>query len=234
MKPFQFKEFEIRQSKKVFRVGTDGVLLGAICSVSEAKKALEIGTGTGLISLMIAQRNPNTTILAIDIDEEAVNLANENFSNSPFSERIKAVHQDLKTWKTDEKFDFILSNPPYFEENPSQKDILARQQTALSFEILIQKSNEILSENGLFSVIIPYHSATEFVNICLENRLHLHRKINISGIKNAAAKRCVLEFGFIDKKTTETDFFIEKSPRKYSDDYIELTKDFHLFPKKND
>ena len=232
MKPFQFKEFEILQSKKVFRVGTDGVLLGSLCSVFNAKKALEIGTGTGLISLMVAQRNPNTTILAIDIDPEAVKLANENFSNSPFRERIKAVNQDLKTWEINEKFDFIFSNPPYFEENPSQKYILARQQTELSFQNLIEKSSKILTENGLFSVIIPYDSANDFIKICLENRLYLNRKINISGIKNAAAKRCVLEFGFDEKNLDESNFHIEKSPRKYSDEYLELTKDFHLFKEK--
>ncbi|MCQ4036081.1 tRNA1(Val) (adenine(37)-N6)-methyltransferase [Kaistella montana] len=234
MKPFQFKEFEIRQSKNVFRVGTDGVLLGAICSVSEAKKALEIGTGTGLISLMIAQRNLNATILAIDIDPEAVKLANENFANSPFLERINAINQDLNSWETNEKFDFIFSNPPYFEENPSQKDILARQQTALSFRNLIEKSSKLLTENGLLSVIIPYDSVNDFMKICLENQLHLHRKINISGIKNAAAKRCVLEFGFNEINPDEYDFYIEKSPRKYSDEYLELTKYFHVFPKKTD
>ena len=232
MKPFQFKEFEILQSKKVFRVGTDGVLLGSLCSVLNAEKALEIGTGTGLISLMVAQRNRMTTILAIDIDPDAVKLANENFSNSPFRERIKAVNQDLKTWEINEKFDFIFSNPPYFEENPSQKDILARQQTELSFQNLIEKSSKILTENGLFSVIIPDDAANDFIKIGWENRLYLNRKINISGIKNAEAKRCVLEFGFKEKKPTETDFFIEKSPRKYSDEYLELTKDFHLFKEK--
>ena len=114
MKPFQFKRFEIQQSKKVFRVGTDGVLLGSLCSVLNAKKALEIGTGTGLISLMVTQRNQTTAILAIDINPEAVQLANENFANSPFQKRISAVHQDLKSWETDEKFDLIFSNPPYF------------------------------------------------------------------------------------------------------------------------
>lgn len=232
MKPFQFKKFEILQSKKVFRVGTDGVLLGSLCSVLNAKKALEIGTGTGLISLMVAQRNPNTTILAIDIDPDAVKLANENFANSPFRERIKAINQNLKTWEINEKFDFIFSNPPYFEENPSLKDILARQQTELSFQNLIEKASQLLSENGLFSVIIPHDSAVDFIQICMENQLHLHRKINISGIKNAEAKRCVLEFGFDEKNLDESEFHIEKSPRKYSDEYLELTKDFHLFKKK--
>lgn len=229
MKPFQFKKFEIQQSKKVFRVGTDGVLLGSLCSVLNAKKALEIGTGTGLISLMVTQRNQTTAILAIDINPAAVQLANENFANSPFQERISAVHQDLKSWETDEKFDLIFSNPPYFEENPSQKDILARQQTELSFQDLSEKASHLLSENGLFSVIIPHDSADDFIQICIENQLHLHRKINISGIKNALPKRCVLEFGFHQKNPDEFEFYIEKSPRQYSDEYLELTRDFHVF-----
>ena len=129
MKTFHFKNFTINQSSKVFRVGTDGVLLGASTTVENAANILEIGTGTGLISLMMAQRNPNATITALDIDEDAVALASVNFRNSPFSSRLNAVLQDFKKHETHEKFDLIVSNPPYFEENPSEKDVLARQQT---------------------------------------------------------------------------------------------------------
>ena len=231
MKPFQFKNFTVNQSSKVFRVGTDGVLLGASATVKDAQNILEIGTGTGLISLMMAQRNPNATITALDIDEDAVALASVNFRNSPFSSRLNAVLQDFKKHETHEKFDLIVSNPPYFEENPSEKDVLARQQTELSFGDLIQNASKILSDKGILSVIIPFTSGMDFEQICRENNLFPTKKITIFGIKTATPKRLILEFGLNAGKVIETEFVIEKSPRKYSDSYLELTKDFHVFRK---
>ena len=231
MKPFQFKNFTIQQSGNVFRVGTDGVLLGILCSANPSNKILEAGTGTGLISLMIAQRNPNAEIMAIDINEEATNLAEENFKNSPFNSRLKAINQDFKTFESKEKFDLIVSNPPYFEENSSEKDILARQTIELNFQQLISKSSQLLTENGVFSVIIPFETGESFIKIAQENQLFLNRKINIYGIENSKIKRLVLEFSFHQKKLQESDFVIEKSTRKYSDQYLELTKEFHVFNK---
>ena len=111
-------------------MGTDGVLLGAMCSVENAKNILEVGAGTGLVSLMLAQRNSNAEILAIDIDKNAVKLAEKNFRNSSFSERLRILNQDFKNFNGEEKFDLIVSNPPYFEENNSEKDVVARQKRA--------------------------------------------------------------------------------------------------------
>lgn len=232
MKPFRFKQFDIKQSSDVFRVGTDAVLLGALANISEAKKVLEVGTGTGIISLMIAQRNPEAQILAIDINSEAVNISQTNFSNSPFSDRIKNRLQDFKNFETGEKFDLIISNPPYFEINSSEKDILARQKLELDFSDLINKSSQLLSDNGLFTVIIPIDSEKEFTEICFNNNLFLQRKVIIKGIKTSEPKRLVLEFSFKESETIIENFVIEKAPRVYSDEYLELTKDFHQFTKK--
>ena len=179
----------------------------------------------------MAQRNPNATITALDIDEDAVALASVNFRNSPFSSRLNAVLQDFKKHETHEKFDLIVSNPPYFEENPSEKDVLARQQTELSFGDLIQNASKILSDKGILSVIIPFTSGMDFEQICRENNLFPTKKITIFGIKTATPKRLILEFGLNAGKVIETEFVIEKSPRKYSENYLELTKDFHLFQK---
>lgn len=232
MKPFRFKQFDIRQSSDVFRVGTDAVLLGVLSDVMGAKQILEVGTGTGIISLMLAQRNPDANILAIDINSEAVNISQTNFLNSPFSDRIKSQLQDFKQFETGEKFDLIISNPPYFEINSSDKDILARQRLELDFSDLIQKASQLLSDEGLFSVVTPIDSEKQFTRICLNNNLFLKRQVIIKGIETAEPKRAVLEYSFQQSGTKEENFVIEKSPRVYSDEYLELTKDFHIFNKK--
>ena len=231
MKPFRFQEFDILQHKNVFRVGTDGVLLGALCQVENAQKILEVGTGTGLISLMLAQRNANAEITALDLNEDAVKLAQENFKNSPFSERLQVFHQDFKTFESQKEYDFVVCNPPFFEENNSVKDILARQQVELTFRNLIEKASKILSSEGVFSVIIPSESAQEFENLAEDFDLYLVRKVNIFGIENGVLKRNVLEFSKKKSALETLDFTIEKSPRKYSDQYLELTKEFHVFGK---
>lgn len=229
MKPFKFKQFEIQQSKNVFRVGTDGVLLGSLVNVDNASQVLEVGTGTGLISLMVAQRNTSARFLGIDINEEAVNLTQFNFNNSPFHLRLKNNHQDFKNFESDEKFDLIVSNPPYFEASDSEKDKLARQTVELNFLQLISKSSKLLSENGILSVIIPSEAGNDFTKIALGNQLFLIRKVNIKGIENSKVKRLILEFSLTKKEVEESEFVIEKSPRQYSDQYLELTKEFHVF-----
>lgn len=229
MKSFKFKQFEIQQSKNVFRVGTDGVLLGALANIDNASKVLEVGTGTGLISLMLAQRNSYAEFLGIDINEEAVSLTRSNFENSPFQLRLKNSHQDFKNFESDEKFDLIVSNPPYFEESDSEKDKLARQTVELNFLQLISKSSKLLSENGIFSVIIPSEVGNDFTKIANENQLFLIRQVNIKGIENSKVKRLILEFSLTKKEVEESECIIEKSPRQYSDQYLEFTKEFHVF-----
>jgi tRNA1Val (adenine37-N6)-methyltransferase len=229
VKPFTFKQFEIQQSKDVFRVGTDGVLLGALADVELASHVLEVGTGTGLISLMLAQRNPHAEFLGLDINEDAAQLTSLNFENSPFHLRLKNSHQDFKTFETSDRFDLIVSNPPYFEESGSEKDKIARQTVELNFSQLITRAAELLSGSGIFSVIIPVEAGEIFVSIGKENNLYLKRKINIKGIEGSKTKRLILEFSSETKEIDESDFIIEKSPRQYSDPYLELTKEFHVF-----
>lgn len=232
MKPFSFQKFQIQQSKTVFRVGTDAVLLGAMANVEKANKVLEVGTGTGLISLMLAQRNSTANFLGLDINPEAVALTQENFKNSPFCSRLKNSLIDFKEFITTEKFDFIVSNPPYFEESSSSKDKIARQTVELNFEQLINKSSLLLADKGILSVIIPYEVGEVFVHLASKNQLYLVRKVNIFGIENSKVKRLILEFSPYKMDFIESDFTIEKSPRNYSDQYLELTKEFHVFKQK--
>lgn len=233
MKPFIFKQFSIQQSKGVFRVGTDGVLLGAMANIDNAYNVLEIGTGTGLISLMLAQRNADAQFLGIDINEEAVHLTKINFGHSSFRSRLENTQSDFKDFSTEKRFDLIVSNPPYFEVSDSEKDKVARQNVELNFQQLISKSSQLLSEKGLFSVIIPAEAGNDFVKIADENKLFLIRKINIKGIENSKVKRLILEFSLNESLMEESEFIIEKSPRQYSDQYLELTKEFHVFKNRS-
>lgn len=229
MKPFVFREFTVQQHKDVFRVGTDGVLLGALCSVHHGTRVLEVGPGTGLISLMIAQRNPQTTVVAVEINPEAAKIANDNFKNSKFHSRLEVIQDDYKSFESPNKFKLIVSNPPYFETNSSEKDAIARQQRELSFENLIKKSKSLLSSDGIFSVIIPHSSAEYFTELCNRRGLILSHSINIYGSETLPPKRAILEFGFQGKELIEEKFVIEDAPRVYSRQYLEATKDFHVF-----
>ncbi|WP_345991711.1 methyltransferase [Chryseobacterium sp. Chry.R1] len=231
MKPFKFKQFDIQQSPDVFRVGTDGVLLGALASVDRAAKVLEVGTGTGLISLMLAQRNLNAVFLGLDIQIGAVELTRKNFRNSVFSERLKNIHQDFKTFESKDTFDLIVSNPPYFEESDSGKDKIARQTVELNFRELISRIPSLLSVRGVFSVIIPVEVGMDFIGLAKEYHLFLFRRIQIKGIEHSKAKRLILEFSLREGEAEDSELVIEKSPRKYSDQYLELTKEFHVFSK---
>lgn len=229
MKPFHFKKFSLAQSKDVFRVGTDSVLLGALATVHDREDILEVGTGCGIISLMIAQRNQDAKITALDISPEAVQLAAANFENSPFKSRLKSIEGNFKYYNSAYKFDLILSNPPYFDENPSKKDIHARQQTMLTFNEFVDKSRELLMPTGFICVIIPAEAGGLFEEIANRNNLFLNRKITVFGIKNSVPKRVILEFGFEQNVALKSEFFIEEAPRQYTEEYLKLTEDFHLF-----
>lgn len=232
MKPFRFKQFSILQNADVFRVGTDAMLLGAFASIENVSSVLEIGVGTGVVSLMIAQRNSTAEILAIDINPAAVELAENNFKNSPFPERLSVSLHDVKDFRPLKKFDLIICNPPFFEVNDSVKDVLARQQAELNFEQLILQSKLLLSNSGNLSIIIPSEASSKIEELAFNQSLFLNRKINVYGIEGGVLKRNILEFSPTQKQLKIVDFTIEKSPRKYSDAYLELTKEFHVFSKE--
>lgn len=181
---------------------------------------------------MVAQRNSLAKITAIDINEKAAELTRHNFQNSPFAERMAVFKEDFKKFKINEAFDLIVCNPPYFEPNNSEKDIVARQKIELQFDELIQQSAKFLNEKGVFAVIIPSSQAFDFIQLCEQNQLFLTGKINIFGIEGGSLRRNILEFSRSEKKTEQEDFIIEKSPRQYSDQYLELTKEFHIFKEK--
>ena len=229
MKPFIFKQFAISQSEAVFRVGTDAVILGALANVQGIENILEVGSGTGIISLMAAQRNPSAAVDAIDINADAAQLTEKNFASSPFAERLRAYRENFESYRPEKQYDLVLSNPPYFPENSSPKDVLARQQKTLTFKSLAMNAARLLKSSGRLTVIIPFDSTEYFERECLNTGLHLQNQTTVYGIKGTKPKRAVLVFGFLKLPLKESKLIIEESPRKFSEEYLKLTADFHPF-----
>lgn len=193
---FRFKQFTIHHDRCAMKVGTDGVLLGAWGCV-EGKRILDIGTGTGLIALMAAQRNPEAEVLGIDIDEEAVLQAKENMDESPFRSRLECILQDVLTFEPEMRFDAILCNPPFFTEDTLPDDkgrALARNNKSLPFPQLIREVASLLADKGTFSVIVPFDLAKEIVSLCLNENLHLIRRCIVRTKATKPPRRALLEF----------------------------------------
>jgi tRNA1Val (adenine37-N6)-methyltransferase len=226
---FRFQQFAVAQQVEVFKVGTDAVVLGALMQIT-GHRVLEIGTGTGIISLMLAQRFPEAKITAIDINPAAAHLAQSNFQSSPFAERLKAFCEDANNFEA-EKFDHILSNPPYFTDlqNKQSKDFIARQQACLSYQQLLQNAQRLLKAGGDFWVILPHTDAQDFETLAQQQALFLQEIHHIQGVANGPMKRAVMRFGFQKPHQSQSyELCLQSSPRVYSEAYRALTKDFHI------
>lgn len=232
---FQFKQFIIEQDKCAMKVGTDGVLLGAWTDVSDTNNILDIGTGTGLISLMLAQRSqPNTPIDAIDIDQGAFYQASENIERSIFKDKINCKLYALQGYVdvTLNKYDLIVSNPPYFSQSllsPNKQRTLARHTDSLSINDLLVYSAKLLSPKGRLSVIYPHSEKDKCIDVALKQSLFVSKITNVYPRKdNSQPKRVLLEFSTINSNITETDITIETERHVYSSEFKLLVKDFYL------
>jgi tRNA1Val (adenine37-N6)-methyltransferase len=229
MSVFKFKEFSIIQEKSAMKVGTDGVLLGCWVACEKANNILDIGCGTGLITLMLGQRNLNSNVTGIEIDEIASQEAQENISNSDWQERIEIEHISLQKFKPQTQFDLIISNPPFFAENKAKdRRATARHTNTLSFEELILNVANLLSPKGIFGVIIPKDSEAYFCKIATTHNLHCNRVCNVKGNETVAVKRVMLEFSFLETEPITEHLTIETARHNYTSKYIQLCKDFYL------
>ncbi|WP_218598240.1 tRNA1(Val) (adenine(37)-N6)-methyltransferase [Polaribacter sp. NJDZ03] len=236
-KPFKFKEFIIQQDKTAMKVGTDGVLLGAWCSVDAYPDTiLDIGAGTGVIALMIAQRCDAMTIDAVEVDENAYEQTVANFEESDWGDRLYCYNATFTEFaeeiaEEEETYDLIVSNPPFYTDDFETEDTArnkARFTSSLSFDELIVGVSKILSKNGNFSVVIPFKEEESFINLAKENNLFLNRICRVQGNKTSEIKRCLLAFSFDETEIQEESLIIEIERHKYTEYYINLTKDFYL------
>ncbi len=232
---FKFKQFSVNHDKTAMKVGTDAVLLGAWCPIdNNPKSILDIGTGTGVIALMLAQRTVAEQIDAFDIDENAYEQAVENFENSPWSDRLYCFHAGLDEFieEPEDEYDLIVCNPPFYSEdfktNDESRD-LARFQDAMPFEDLVEAADLLLSENGIFAVIIPYKEEERFIALCAEVELYTTKITRVRGTFTTSIVRSLLAFKRFEMNVlTADELVIEINRHEYTDDYIELTKDFYL------
>ncbi|WP_281979794.1 tRNA1(Val) (adenine(37)-N6)-methyltransferase [Tenacibaculum mesophilum] len=237
MKPFKFKEFTVHQDKTAMKVGTDAVLLGAWCNLGEFPDTiLDVGSGTGIISLMLAQRSDAMTIDAVEIDTNAYEQTVENFEQSDWGDRLFCYNASFVEFaeemsEDEEEYDIIVSNPPFYTDNYETEDVSrnkARFTSSLSFEELLKGVSEILSEYGKFSTIIPFKEEENFIELAKNHNLYLNRVCRVKGTPTTEIKRSLLELSFVETTIQEEELIIETKRHQYTDAYINLTKDFYL------
>ncbi|MDR2811335.1 MAG: methyltransferase [Tannerellaceae bacterium] len=231
---FRFKQFVIQQDRCAMKVGTDGTLLGAWVSAGDCRNILDVGTGAGLIALMLAQRNPEAAIDAVDIDTDACSQAKENVAGSPFAGRIHVVHASFADYAstTTSTYDLIVSNPPYFVrslKNPDMQRRIARHADTLPLEELMEKGRRLLSPDGRMAFILPADREQELRALACGKGLHIVRQTDVVPVSGGAAKRLLVELSASPTASIEKDTLsIEKAHGEYSQAYIALTKDFYL------
>ncbi len=216
------------------KIGTDSVLLGAWTSLNkQASRILDIGAGTGVIALMMAQRSDALQIDAIEIDDDSYEQCVDNFENSPWPDRLFCYHASLLEFaeEIDETYDLIVSNPPYYSEDFKSKNEqrdLARFQDALPFEHLISCTAKLLSDKGIFSVIIPHKEENHFIKSAAKVNLFPKRILQVKGNPSSKIIRSLVEFSFTKSEIKKEEIIIETSRHQYTENYINLTKDFYL------
>lgn len=223
------------------KVGTDGVLLGAWCSVEGASRALDVGTGSGLIAMMIAQRNELVSVDAIDIDADAVSQATDNFRNSSFATRLKAHLWNFVQTSSSSKdvtfvpergtYDLVVSNPPFYSEQTEckgKKRHMARHTSSLPLNTLVENARSLLTDEGRLSLILPFESSDEVIGEAAMVGLYLVRRTDIRTTERKCPKRTLLEFGLNITDAQHDTLILSDATGQRTIQYSELTREFYL------
>lgn len=230
---FRFKQFTVFHDQCAMKVGIDGVLLGAWAPVENAKRILDVGTGTGLIALILAQRS-NAAIIGIDIDQLAILQATENIRNSPWPSRLTVMKKSFQEYSNvlPERFDLIVSNPPFFinsTKTPIENRTAARHTDSLTHEELIENAISLLKSSGRICIILPVNEGLRCINFAESKGLYCTKQVTVFPKPGSDSKRLLVELSLIKSPKTETELVIESEVRhQYSTEFIELVKDFYL------
>ncbi len=230
---FQFQQFRVAQDRCAMKISTDAVLLGSLVQSDRPKRILDIGTGTGIIALMLAQRFPLARLTAVELDPDAAIQAKENFEESPFSERLAVLQGRFQDFQAEERFDLLVSNPPFFSDhlptsNPKRQQALHTD--SLSFEELLQKASQLLAPFGSFWVILPPRQMQDFIQCATAHGLFPSIRV---GIRDSAAKpihREVICFTFSDTMANapSEELHLKNGDGSYSERYQKLISGFLL------
>ena len=233
-KPFQFKQFSIQQNKTAMKVGTDGVLLGCWANIDHNPfSILDIGAGTGLIALIMAQRSNAEVIDSIELNDDAFEQTVENFEQSYWGDRLFCYHASLQEFveEIEEKYDLIISNPPFYTSTYKELPVgraMARHTESLPYSDLLKGTSKLLSENGTAAFIIPNSEEDAFISIARENKLFPFRITRVKGTVNSPIKRSLMQFSFVEKPVEENELIIEIERHIYTEEYKGLVHDFYL------
>lgn len=245
-KPFHFKQFSIEQDRCAMKIGTDGVLLGAWTAIADfPNNILDIGTGTGVIAMMLAQRSDAQVIDAVELDDSAYEQATENFENSNWGDRLFCYHAHLYEFalEIDEQYDLIVCNPPFYEQSslslkgentPSEERQMARFEDAMPFELLVGAVVKLLSPQGRFNVIIPYDREEDFILLCSRANLYPTRLTRVKGMPGSAIKRSMIEFKFdivSQEINTISEVSIDREDIRFRESVTELQIDELIIEK---
>ncbi len=231
---FKFKQFSVDQSGCAMKINTDGVLLGAFAEAEHPKTILDIGTGTGVIAMMLAQRFPDADINAVEIDNAAAETAGRNFENSSFKNRLTVAQESFQQYfekHQEKKYDLIVSNPPFYInslESPGERINVAKHADEALFAELIGGMAKHFTTNGSCWLILPVQTAVLVKTLCGQCGLHLQRQINIHSFAGDAPHREVLAFGSYRTENIPEEFIIYDEPKKYTEAYKNKLKDFFI------
>jgi tRNA1Val (adenine37-N6)-methyltransferase len=229
---FSFKQFTIYQNKSTFKVGTDSVLLGASADITSTESILDIGSGTGLISIMLAQRC-TAVITAIESDDDSFIQTCDNVNSCKWHNRINVKHTRLQDFNPEQdKFDLIVTNPPYFCDslkNPDSRTSAARHNDSLTSDDILCGVSRLLKDDGRLQLIMPYVEGNVFIAEAIKYRLYCSRILKIKPLPASDIRRLILTFSRFQEKTSESFLTIEHGKRhEFTEEYINLTKDFYL------
>ena len=234
LKPFHFKQFNVEQDLCAMKIGTDAVLLGAWTSLDKNPQSiLDIGAGTGVLALMLAQRSQAMVIDGLEIDEAAHIQCMSNFEHSPWADRLFCYHASLLefTQEWEDTYDLIISNPPFFTEDYKSNDTprnTARFADSMPFEHLIACSAQLLADDGTLSVVLPFEQESGFTQMAITYGLFPTRICRVKGHASSPVKRSLIELCLKAKPVLYEDLIIEHERQSYTTDYIDLTKEFYL------
>ncbi len=231
-RPFRFRRFSLHHHRSTMKVGTDAVLLGIWTDVSNVETALDIGTGSGILSLLLASRC-EVTVDAVDIDRDSVQEAKKNFSNSPFKNQLHVYHDDFVHFASVNKkqYELIVSNPPFFVNDlPSEdkKKTLARHTQSLQYYELIKGTAQLLKTQGRFCLVLPYYESQNFVTIAKTVGLCLQKQMLIFPKFCKEPNRVNLQLGFQHKKLNTEKFIIRNENNSYTGQYVNMVKNYYI------